>query len=441
MHATFQAKVEFLPISSLRSDPRNPRKHSATQIRRLAASIREFGFAVPISADGDNNVLAGHGRIEAARLVGLGQVPVIRLSHLTAYQQAAFKIADNRLTEISTWDPQLLGETLRDLQTQDLHFDLEIIGFSTAEIDLYIEGLSTGEGKADPADALPLGADISAVTELGTLWILGDHKILCGNSLDAAAYEQLLAGRLAHMVFTDQPYNVCIDGNVSGLGAIRHREFEMASGEMTELQFEAFLTKSCRLHAQHSVDGALGYFCMDWRHADTLAVAGKTSYSELKNICVWVKSNAGMGSLYRSQHELVFVFKNGHGRHRNNVELGRNGRNRSNVWNYPSPQSFGRTGEEGCLAAIHPTVKPVRLVADAILDCTARGDIVLDGFLGSGTTLIAAERTGRSCRAIEIDPLYVDASVRRWQAYTGEQARDALTHRSFNEIAAGTSHV
>jgi DNA modification methylase len=418
-------------------DPRNPRKHSPRQLRQLAASINQFGFVVPVLIDDHHNLIAGHGRLEAAQRHGLTHIPAIRLSHLTPAQRDAFRIADNRLTEISSWDPKLLGETFRNLQTQDLDFDLEVTGFSTAEIDLHIEGLASeaSHETADCADRLPAVGQGPAISKAGDLWLLGGHRVLCDNAVAPAAYERVLDNTRAHLVFTDPPYNVRIHGNVSGSGNIRHREFAMASGEMTNLQFEVFLGRVCRLHAQHSADGALGYFCMDWRHADALLAAGKSSYSDLKNICVWVKTNAGMGSLYRSQHEFVFVFKNGRGSHRNNVELGKHGRNRTNVWNYPSPQSFGRTGDEGCLAAIHPTVKPVRLVADAILDCSARGNIVLDGFLGSGTTLIAAERTGRLCHGIEIDPLYVDAIIRRWQAYTGESARHAVTNRSFDETA------
>jgi DNA modification methylase len=431
-------QVTLTPLVSLKLDPRNPRLHSKRQIRQIALAIRQFGFAVPILADDDNNVLAGHGRCKAARELGLTNVPVIRLSHLSPAKRAAFKIADNRLSENSTWDARLLGETFRDLQAQDIEFDLDVTGFSAAEIDLLIEGLENDDpasGSPDPVDALDPGLGQSPVTQVGDLWTLGDHRVLCETSLEPDSFDRLLKSQRAQMVFTDPPYNVAIRGNVSGKGAFQHREFAMASGEMTELQFEAFLRSSCRLHAQYSNNGALGFFCMDWRHADTILAAGKSCYSDLKNICVWVKSNPGMGSQWRSQHEFVFVFKNGRAPHRNNVELGRHGRNRSNVWAYPSPQSFGRTGEEGCLAAIHPTVKPVRLVADAILDCTARTDIVLDGFLGSGTTIIAAERTGRHCYGIEIDPIYVDVIVRRWQAYSGETARHSVTGRSFDEIA------
>jgi DNA modification methylase len=274
------------------------------------------------------------------------------------------------------------------------------------------------------------------VTRSGDLWLLGRHRVYCGSALDESAYQTLLADERAAMIFTDPPYNVPIAGNVSGLGAIRHREFVMASGELDAAQFTAFLTRACELLAAHSADGSLHYLCMDWRHMTELLAAGQAAYTELKHLCVWAKDNAGMGSLYRSQHELVFVFKHGRGAHRNNIQLGQYGRNRGNVWHYPGVISFGRRGEEGNLLALHPTVKPVALVADASMDCTARGELVLDGFLGSGTTVLAAERVGRNCYGLELDPLYVDTIVRRWQAFTGDHARNASGGELFAEREA-----
>ena len=259
--------------------------------------------------------------------------------------------------------------------------------------------------------------------------------MLCGSALDAAAFTALLSDERAAMVFTDPPYNVPIDGHASGLGAIHHRPFPMASGEMDGAEFTSFLSEAFRNLVAFSVDGAVHFICMDWRHVEELLAASRAAYDELKNLCVWVKDNGGMGSLYRSQHELVFVFKHGRQGHRNNVQLGRFGRNRSNVWHYPGANSFARGGGEGNLLALHPTVKPVALVADATLDCSARGDIVLDAFLGSGTTLIAAERTGRRCYGLELDPAYVDTTIRRWQALTGGSARHAASNRNFDDLA------
>jgi DNA modification methylase len=345
-------------------------------------------------------------------------------------------IADNRLAEIAVWDDRLLAQQFKDLSLLGLDFSLELTGFEMGEIDLRIASLDDPpETDADPADVVPDVATSPPLSKIGDTWSLGRHRILCGNALDAMAYAALMGEEKAAMVFIDPPYNVPIDGHASGLGAVHHRPFPMASGEMDRAEFTAFLAKAFQNLAAFSVDGAVHFICMDWRHVEELLAAGREVYGELKNLCVWVKDNAGMGSLYRSQHELVFVFKHGLQGHRNNVQLGQFGRNRSNIWRYPGANSFARCGEEGNLSALHPTVKPVAMVADAILDCSARGDIVLDAFLGSGTTVIAAERTGRHCYGLELDPAYVDTIVRRWQALTGSSARDASSGRRFDDLA------
>jgi DNA modification methylase len=428
--------VTYRPIDNIRLDPGNPRSHSRRQIRQIANSIKAFGFNVPVLIDQEMKVIAGHGRLLACRELGWTEVPTIRLDHLSQAQARAFMIADNRLTETSCWDERLLAEQLKELSELDLDFSLETTGFEMGEIDLRIEGLDSGaDPQDDPADVIPPTPKRPPVSRTGDLWLLGRHRLCCGSALDRGAYDVLMDGERAAIVFTDPPYNVPIDGHASGLGAIRHRDFVMASGEMIEGEFTAFLTKACQLLASNSADGAIHFLCMDWRHLGELLAAGKEAYSELKNICVWVKHNAGMGSFFRSQHELVCVFKHGRGPHRNNVQLGQYGRHRSNVWSYPGVNSFGRTTDEGNLLALHPTVKPVALVADAILDCSARGDIVLDPFLGSGTTVMAAERVGRRCYGIELDPIYVDTTILRWQAFTGAAARQAVTGRAFNELA------
>lgn len=428
-------RIELAPISDLNLDPRNPRLHDDRQVKQIARSIESFGFNVPVLVDDNNNILAGHGRVQAASKLGLRELPVIRLEHLTPAQARAFAIADNRLSETSSWDDRLLGEVLRDLAAVELDFNIEATGFSISEIDLRIEGLSVLTGNApDPADQLPEHSELPSISRPGDLWQMGRHRLLCGDARDADALDRLMLRQRAQIVFTDPPYNVPIDGHVSGKGQAHHREFQMASGEMTPAQFARFLTTVLRLLAGHSTAGSLHYVCMDWRHQLELLTAAEGVYSELKNLCVWVKDNAGMGSLYRSQHELILVFKNGRAPHRNNVELGRYGRNRTNVWHYPGVGQFGRGGEEGNLAALHPTVKPVALIADAILDCSARGEIVLDPFLGSGSTLIAAERVGRVCHGIEFDPLYVDTAIRRWQRFTGDSAIHAETGERFAEL-------
>jgi DNA modification methylase len=434
--AQIPLSIEYIAVTALALDSRNPRLHSERQIKQIARSIQSFGYNVPVLVDRANKVLAGHGRVLAAKSLGLPELPAVRLESLSDAQARAFAIADNRLTENATWDDRLLGEILVELAAVELDFSLEDTGFSMAEIDLRIEGLSTPvPNAADPADQCPDLSDAPALSAPADVWVLGRHRLLCGNALEEAAYLTLMQGALAAMVFSDPPYNVKIDGHATGNGRIRHREFAMASGEMSAGQFKHFLASSFHLLAQHSVQGSLHFMCMDWRHMEQILAAGSEVYTELKNLCVWVKTNAGMGSLYRSQHELIFVFKNGKKPHRNNIELGRYGRNRTNVWNYPGANTLGRPGDEGNQLAMHPTVKPIALVADAILDCSVRGDIVLDTFLGSGSTLLAAERTGRVCYGMELDPLYVDLAIRRWQRYTGGTAVHATSKKRFDELA------
>ena len=427
--------VAYRQIDDLKPDPANPRRHTRKQVRQIAESIKAFGFNVPILIDRDGNITAGHGRWLAGREFGITEVPTLCLDHLTPAQARAFMIADNRLTEISVWDDRLLARQLKELSLVGLDFDIEVTGFEMGEIDLRIASLDDpAQAEADPADVVP-EIPATPLSKLGDMWLLHRHRLLCGSALDSAVFAALMGEERAATAFIDPPYNLRIDGHAGGLGAIHHRPFPMASGEMARPEFTAFLGEAFRNLAAFSVDGAIHFVCMDWRHVEELLAAGREAYDELKNICVWVKDNAGMGSFYRSRHEFIAVFKHGRQGHRNNIQLGQFGRNRSNVWHYPGANSFTRYSEEGNLLALHPTVKPVAMVADAILDCSARGDIVLDAFLGSGTTLIAAERTGRRCHGMELDPAYVDTSVRRWQKLTGGSARHAASGRSFDDLA------
>lgn len=425
--------VEHQPITSLTLRRNNPRTHSTKQIRQIAASIETFGFTNPVLIDSSNTVIAGHGRVRAAKQLGFDTVPTIQLEHLTKDQVRAYVIADNKLAECAGWDRGLLAIELQGLAEIDLDFDLEVMGFETAEIDLLIDGAAESD-ESDPADAITgTDPDLPTVSQPGDLWAIGPHRLLCANALDSSAYAHLLANQKAQMVFVDPPYNVPVGGHVSGLGRVRHTEFAMASGEMSEAEFTAFLAKALGHHASHSSNGALHFVCIDWRHAGDLLAASHPIYSECKNLCVWVKTNAGMGSLYRSQHEFVYVFKVGSAPHVNNVALGRYGRTRSNVWRYAGVNSFGAERDEAL--AMHPTVKPVRLVADAILDCSRRGDRVLDGFAGSGTTLLAADRTGRIGYGLEIEPRYVDAALGRLAEHAGLEAVHFESGRSFGEVA------
>jgi len=423
-------KIEQVTIATLKPNAENPRVHSSKQIRQLAYSIQTFQFNVPILIDAESKILAGHGRIRACEYLGVKEIPAIRIEHLSERQVQAFMIADNRLAENSVWDDRLLGEQLKILSESDLDFSLEATGFEVAEIDVTIENLaSQSEKSCDEADAVP-PLSLTRVSQLGDLWSLGKHRLLCGSAIIQSEYENLMEGKKATMVFADPPYNLPIAGHVSKKG---HREFIMCSGEMSECEFTHFLEQAFAHLVRASDSPSLHFICMDWRHIAEILAAGRATYDELRNLCVWTKDNAGLGSFYRSQHELIFVFQRGEAP-RNNIQLGRFGRNRTNVWRYPGSNSFGRDQSEGDLLATHPTVKPVAPVSDAIKDCTARGEIVLDPFLGSGTTLIAAERTGRTCFGLELDPIYVDTIVRRWQRFTGLSAVHVPTGFSFDEL-------
>ncbi|WP_170441324.1 site-specific DNA-methyltransferase [Ruegeria arenilitoris] len=409
----------------------NARTHTDKQIAQIAASIRKFGFANPVLVDGGGGIIAGHGRVAAARLLGMETEPTIELAHLSAAERRAYVIADNRLAELAGWDRDILKIEFQALAELDLDFELEITGFETAELDILMDD-DSGEAAEDPADIVPEPDPGPAVTRPGDIWQLGRHRLICGDARETATYAALMGGDRARAVFTDPPYNVKIDGHVCGSGAVKHREFAMAAGEMDAGTFTAFLEASLGGMADVSHDGAIHFVCMDWRHMAELQTAGSKVYSELKNLCVWAKTNGGMGTFYRSRHELVYVWKVGTAPHTNTFGLGEKGRYRTNVWDYPGVNSFGGNQQD---LALHPTVKPVALVADAIRDVTRRGEIVLDGFGGSGTTLIAAERSGRAARLVELDPVYCDVICRRYVALTGHDAVLAETGESFAEAA------
>lgn len=422
-------KVTYQSPAALRPRATNPRTHSKKQVRQIADSIERFGFTNPILVDQANAIIAGHGRVEAAKLLGFEQVPTIRFEAMTEAEIRAYVIADNRLAELAGWNDKLLAIELQYLTEIEVDFEVTITGFEMTEVDILIGVQAKAE---DPEDAAPAPRAGPAVTRPGDLWRIGPHRLICGDATDPEVYTRLLDGELAQMIFVDPPFNVPINGHVMGLGKVKHREFAMASGEMTEAQFIAFLTTVFRNLTAASVDGAIHFVCMDWRHLGEVLAAGKQAYSALKNICVWAKTNGGMGSLYRSQHELVFVFKAGTAPHINNVALGKHGRYRTNVWTYAGINSFGKNRDSEL--ALHPTVKPVALVADAILDCSKRRGIVLDAFAGSGTTLLAAHRTGRRGYGIELDPAYCDVILMRLSKATGLEPVHAKAGKTFDTL-------
>ena len=407
-----QSHIEHLSPASLRPWAKNARTHSKKQLRQIAKSIETFGFTNPVLIDQHGTILAGHGRVEAAKSLGMAAVPCLRIEHMTEAEKRAYVIADNKLALNAGWDEELLAQELQGLLAmENLGFDLDVIGFEIAEIDSLVEGLNPEEPGNPEDDVIPEIAPRRVNS--GDIWQLGNHRLICGDALNPRVLDDLMQGELARMVFADPPYNVKIDGHVGGSGKTKHREFAMASGEMSEGEFTIFLTKALQNMADHSLDGSIHYQCMDWRHMGEMLAAGNAVYDELKNLIVWAKDNGGMGTFYRSRHELIFAFKKGNAPHVNSFELGQHGRYRTNVWNYRGVNTMraGRMEE----LQLHPTVKPVQMIADAIKDVSARGEIVLDSFGGSGSTLIAAEKTGRRARLVELDAIYCDRILTRWE--------------------------
>ncbi len=429
--ARFAPQIVERPLSELKPSARNARTHSQKQIHLIAGSIEAFGFVTPVLIDGDDEIVAGHGRYEAAKLLGRETVPTICLDHLSLDQTRALRIADNRIAEHAGWDEEILKLELGHLV--EIDFAVELTGYETPQIDILLSEGQPAPAKADPADALP-EADEVAVTQAGDLWLLGEHRILCGDARERKAYATLMGGEQAQMVFTDPPYNVKIDGHVGGLGKIKHREFAMASGEMSKAEFTAFLKAVFGEIAAASQDGALIFSCIDGLHLYETLDAGFAVFDELKSVITWAKPNAGMGSLYRSQTELITLWKKGKAPHINNIELGKHGRYRTTLWSYAGVNGF-RKGRMAELAS-HPTVKPCAMVMDALKDGSKPKGIILDPFSGSGTTLIAAAKTKRRGYVMELDPLYVDLAVRRWETLFKVEARHAETGLSFAEMAA-----
>ncbi len=425
-------KIVERDIAELKPHKTNARTHSSKQIDQIAASIENFGFLNPVLVDRDGRVIAGHGRIAAAKKLKRKTVPTVAIEGMSEADRRAYIIADNRLAELAGWYDDLLKLEFEYQLEFDSSFNFELIGFNETEA----LNLLGAEDTEDADDIIPaIDEDRPPVSQPADLWLLGEQRLFCGDARETNAYEQLMGGEVAQMVFTDPPYNVPIDCHVCGLGRVKHDEFAMAAGEMSTEQFTCLLSDVFKKLIAYSCDGSIHYLCMDWRHMEEILAAGNANYEELKNLIVWNKDNGGMGSFYRSKHELAFAFKNGTAKHINNFGLGDTGRYRTNVWDYQGANSMhaGRSEE----LAMHPTVKPVQMIADAMLDCSRRGGVVLDCFCGSGSTLIATEKTARKARVIEIDPKYCDVTIKRWQDYTGKQAIHAGLDLPFDEIASG----
>lgn len=431
--------IEQVAIADLMPHPANARTHSKKQIRQIAASIERFGFNGVVVVNGSNVIIAGHGRVEAAKLIGLVTLPCVRVAHLTPAEERAYVLADNKLGLNSGWDRARLSIELEELSlvlpSLEAPLDVSITGFEPGEIDTLMGDHIDND--ADPLDEAAFAVDDQTpVTHRGDLWHLGKHGLICGDTRDPAVYARLMARRQVAMVITDAPYNVPVQGHVGGRGKVRHDEFAFASGEMSDAEYRRFLIASLGGMADVCRPGALIYSFMDWRHVETLLEVGRALDLLLRNICVWSKTAPGQGSFYRSAHELVCVFQKPGGKSLNNIAQGKFGRSRTNVWTFAPPNKF--KGADDPLSG-HPTPKPVAMIAEAIKDASARGDIVLDGFLGSGTTILAAEKVGRIGLGIEFEPIYCDLSIRRWQHYTGRDAILGETGQTFDEVRATRS--
>lgn len=423
--------IDHRPIDQLSNYRRKLRKRSPEEQIKLQTSVSTFGLLAPILIEADGTIIDGEALVEAARALGYREVPTVVIDHLSKGELRLVRIGLKKLPQSASWDELELGFEMLEIEKLELPVDLEITGFGSMEIDSLIQ--AAAEPEEDEEDGSELVIEGPAVSRLGDLWECDGHRILCGNSLERESFEQLMGEERARMVCTDHPYNLK-QSEIGGNGKHKHREFFEAAGEMSEAEFISFLTRSIELMAGYTVDGGLCYFAIDWKHMWEMQCAIRANKLKIMNLAVWVKSSGGMGSFYRSQHELFFISKKGSAKSINNIQLGKYGRNRTNCWHYPGMSSFGSERDE--LLSAHSTPKNKHLIADAIRDVTNRGDIVLDGFLGSGTTLIAAERTGRVCRAMEIDPLYVDGAIRRWEKVTGKAATLSGSGKTFAEVTA-----
>ena len=401
---------------------KNPRKHAKKQLQKLKNAIQKLRFINPIIIDEKGILIAGELRLQAAKDFKMSQVPALILEDITEEEARAIRIADNRIAEDAIWDFSLLQEELNNLVKFDIKFD--DVGFEPIDYEKIFLSKDSPDNKVhneETEDSSWLDENIPILVKKGDLIRLGDHFLVCGDSLNPATFAFLMQGELAQIVIADSPYNCTINKHVCGLGKVKHEEFEMASGEMTDAEFSDFIFKFMQNLVKFSADGSLHYLFIDWVGLNKILTQGSKLYTELKNIAVWDKGVGGMGAFYRSQHEMVPIFKNGKAKHQNHIQLGKYGRYRTNVWEYPGIRATNPGSLE--LLKLHPTVKPVAMLHDILLDASSKNDIVLDCFGGSGSTLLAAERSGRRARIIEISPRYCDVIIWRWEKETGKKAK------------------
>lgn len=427
------AEFKRLSPAALKLPNRAQRRHAKAKLKKLRKNLQRYGIVSPLIVDTKLRVLDGCARLQLARELMVTTVPVIVVDGLSEAELKALSLALNKLAEDAEWDWDAVADNLKSIIEIDADFDLQLSGFAVPEIDNIILGAEK-RGQVDSIDQDIPAPPARPVAQEGDLFQLGAHRVYCGSNFAPGCNDDLWSTVSAQALFTDAPYNVPVSGHITGHGKIQHREFPMASGEMSREEFIAFLIESLKAQIACLVDGSLIYLFIDWRHIEELQAAARSLGLTPINMCVWIKNNGGLGSLYRSQHELVFVYRKGDTQHRNNVQLGRYGRNRTNVWNYDGVNSFNPSRRAEL--ALHPTTKPVPLVEDALRDCTKRRDVVIDGFLGSGSTLLAAERTGRVCYGAELDRGYCDLIINRWQRLTGKDAVHAASGRTFRDLKA-----
>lgn len=429
-----ELKIETVNVGQLKPYKNNAKIHSPDQISQIAASIQQFGFVSPILIDENDEIIAGHGRFEAAKILNLSQVPVLSIGHLTNVQKRKLRIADNRISENGGgWDADLLNIEIGELCELEDIADITITGFNDIEIDQILAEPRT-KAEVKKLDTVPYVADDEIITVPGDIWEFdGRHRIICGDSTDRDTFAKLLGDKRVNLVLQDPPFNIKIDGFVSGNGSVKHPDFAMAAGKMSDSEYAEFLGKNFALCSEFANDNAMIFNFIDWRNIMPMLTACKQNFARYINLCVWVKNKAGMGTPYRSQHELCTVFLNKGGTVPDHIKLGKYGRNRSNVWHYYGCNSYGPHRND---LKMHPTVKSFEMLSDIMLDVTSIGDAVLDCFLGSGSTFIAAQRHKRICYGIEYEPKYVDTCVKRFYEAFGIDAINLRTGKTYTDLLA-----
>jgi len=413
-----ELKVKKISIKKLSLPTRLVVNYTQKEIEKTMHVLKLFGEQIPLLIDKNNAVVFGENLFLAATKLGFDKVSVIQIEDLSEKKINAFKIAYKKILSFGEFDINELRVELKELVV-NLGFAPYDLGYDTVEFDnlLFVDNSQSDKKCPPEIENIVIPNNVKKIVRLGDLILLGRHKLYCGDSLDSNSYKILMCDEKADIIVTDPPYNVKIQNNVTNQP--HHEEFEQASGEMSDLEFENFLNTAFKNAKVYSKENSLHYIFMDWRHSYILQKALLDVFAKLLNICVWDKTKAGLGSFYRSQHEFCFVYQNGNGKYVNNIQLGKNGRNRSNIWQYQGMNISTKQAKK--LSKLHPTVKTTAMLIDILLDASSVNEIVLDCFGGSGSTLIAAEECGRCARLIELSPHYCDVIIHRWEELTGKK--------------------